>query len=131
MADKEAESVPFLDISQTTFLKRTWVFEPELNSHVARIEHDSISKMLLKYVPSKILCPEAHSIEVIDCALREYFYYGKTTFNEKRNVFYKVLQESNIIDFLQRDLPTWDELINSYKENSKDNDLFLEIFPQE
>ncbi len=128
MADKDAESVPFLNIKDTSFLKRTWVFEPELNSHVAQIEHASIDKMLLKYVPSKVLCPEAHSIEVINCALREYFYYGRKTFEEKRIMFYDVMKEAQIIEFLQYELPTWSELIEDYKENSKDNILYSEVF---
>lgn len=128
MADKGSKSVPFLDISQTSFLKRTWVYEPELKSHVAQIEHGSISKMLLKYVPSKVLCPEAHSIEVINCALREYFYYGKETFELKRKMFYQVLKDADIYEFLQFELPTWAELLEAYKENSKENPLFNELF---
>ncbi len=128
MADKDAESVPFLDIKDTSFLKRTWVYESELKSHVARIEHASIDKMLLKYVPSKVLCPEAHSIEVINCALREYFFYGRQTFEEKRKMFYEIMKEAQILEFLQYELPTWVELIEAYKENSKDNILYSEIF---
>ena len=54
MADKNSESVPFLHISQVSFLKRMFVVHPVLNEIVAPLEIDSINKsLMMSRKPSK------------------------------------------------------------------------------
>jgi hypothetical protein len=83
MADKEAESVPFIHIDNASFLKRTWRKDDDLGCMVAPLDHDSIEKMLMVWNRSKSVTEEAQGISVISTALREYFFYGKETYNDK------------------------------------------------
>jgi hypothetical protein len=47
MAEKEADSVPFQTIDEVSFLKRSFRFHPQLNSVVAPIERESLTKKIL------------------------------------------------------------------------------------
>lgn len=118
MADKEAVSVPFINISEATFLRRTWRFEEELGYHVCPIEHDSIEKMLTMCVASKSISPQLQAVEVMHTAVREYFWYGKDIFLEKRNMFLEIIDECNLAVYVDRDFPTWESLIAEFKQNS-------------
>ena len=119
MADKEAESVPFIDVKDASFLKRSWRYEPELQLMVCPIEHDSIDKMLTMCVASKTVSPELQAVAVLDTACREYFWYGKKTFMEKRKLFEDWIAELNLDVYMDRDLPNWDQLISEFKQNSQ------------
>jgi len=119
MADKLAESVPFINIKDASFLKRGWRFEPELGSHVAQIEHDSIQKMLTRCLPSKTICMEAHSIEVMGSAIREYFFYGREIFEQKRAMFLDIIREKELEPYYLTEFPSWAELVQSYFQNSE------------
>nr|ULG00052.1 MAG: putative nonstructural protein [Locarnavirus sp.] len=119
MADKEAESVPFIHIDQATFLRRSWRYENELECMVCPIEHASIDKMLTMCVESKTIGKELHAVAVLDTATREYFWFGKEIFLRKRALFYSWIDELNIRDYMDRDLPTWDQLISEFKFNSQ------------
>nr|WPR18132.1 MAG: structural polyprotein [Crogonang virus 161] len=119
MADKNAVSVPFIHISDATFLRRTWRYEPEVGYMVCPIEHDSIEKMLTMCVLSKSISPEIQALAVLDTACREYFWYGKDTFLEKRNLFYSWIDELDLEMYMERELPTWEQLVNEFQNNSE------------
>jgi hypothetical protein len=119
MADKERPSVPFIHIDEATFLRRSWRFEPELQSRVCPIEHDSIEKMLTTCVESKTVSMELHALSVLDTACREYFWYGKETFENKRKLFNSWIDELELLEYLERPLPTWHSLCEEFKQNSK------------
>jgi hypothetical protein len=114
MADKEAESVPFIGIDQIAFLKRTWRYEPEVGSHVAKIDESSIAKMLTMQLPSDVVCREQHAIDVMHNALREYFFYGREIFEAKKVMFSEVINECDLAVFHTVDFPIFDELRAEY-----------------
>lgn len=118
MAEKEAASVPFIHISQATFLRRSWRFEPELGYRVCPIEHASIDKMLTMCVESKTISKELQALAVLDTACREYFWYGKDIFVKKRELFSKWIEELDLYQYVERPLPTWDQLKHEFVENS-------------
>jgi hypothetical protein len=120
MADKETASVPFVNISDVTFLKRGWRYEPEIGHHVAQIEHASIAKMLTMHIPSKVVCVEQHAVDVMFTALAEYFFYGRKVFDEKRDMFMDIVREKDLGPYLQRNFPTFDMIYDVYTENSRD-----------
>jgi hypothetical protein len=120
MADKSSESVPYINISEFSFLKRCWRWEPELGAHVAQLEEDSIAKMLTKCLPSKVVCPEKQAVDLMHNAMGEYFYYGRDIFEKKRAMFSEVIQKLDLTPYVVRDLPTFDIMIEGYKEASKD-----------
>nr|ULG00073.1 MAG: hypothetical protein 1 [Locarnavirus sp.] len=117
MADKDAESVPFIDISEASFLKRSWRLEPELGLMVCPIEHDSIEKMLTMCVKSKSISEELQALAVLDTACREYFWYGKEVFQEKRTLFKSWITQLALEEYADRDLPSWESLIAEFKNN--------------
>ena len=52
MADKESVSVPYINISDVSFLKRKWRYDVEIGAWMAPLEEASIIKSLTMWVPS-------------------------------------------------------------------------------
>jgi hypothetical protein len=119
MADKEAESVPFIHISQASFLKRTWVYDEDVKYHLAPLEHDSIEKMLMVWVKSKSVSQEEQIISVVTTAIREYFFYGKTVYNAKLLLFKQMIQDMKLEAWVNEStFPSWDQLVSEFYKNS-------------
>jgi hypothetical protein len=117
MADKEAPSVPYIHIDDATFLKRSWRYEPELEKYVCPIEHSSIDKMLTMCVESKTICMELQAVAVLDTVVREYFWYGKEIFEEKRKLMNLFIDQLSLSMYCEKPLPTWCQLIDEYRHN--------------
>jgi hypothetical protein len=108
MADKDAESVPYIDISEATFLKRYWRFDADLGVHVCPLEHDSIEKSLLTNTVSKSITIEEQGMQTLIAQIGEYFWYGRKTFEEKRAMFLDVIEENGLTYLYDEyPLPTW------------------------
>lgn len=99
MADKHAASVPFLHISQITFLKRRFV--ERMDGRVeCPLEWASIEKMLTTWVPSRTVCPEAQAVSVLSSAQAEMFQYGKQVFEEGTERLRRIAKKSNLEHFV-------------------------------
>lgn len=96
MADKQSESVPYIDISKASFLKRTWRYEEELKSYLCPLEHDSIEKSLMVWTRSKTICWEEQAIAVISSAIQEYFFYGEKTYHKRMKLFKDMISDLGI-----------------------------------
>lgn len=118
MADKETESIPFIDIDGITFLKRGWRYEEEVQSYVAPLEEESIFKMLTKNIPSSEVCPEQQGVDLLHGALREYWYYGREVFDQKRTMFLDVIAECGLEPYYLVEFTTYDVIRNEYLNNS-------------
>jgi hypothetical protein len=115
MADKEAESIPYIHIDNVSFLKRTWRYDRDIGFYVCPLEHDSIEKMLLINVQSRTITPEAQAIAVISTALREYFWYGKHVFNEKTHLMVELVSTCDLHIYVQEStFPTWEKLRDEF-----------------
>lgn len=120
MPDKESESVPYIDIKAATFLKRSWRFDEDVGAYMAVLDHDSIEKMLLTWVRSKSICAEEQAVAVISSAIREYFYYGKSTFEKRRLLFKELITHLELDPWIEDwVLPTWDELVTLFWDTSQ------------
>lgn len=128
MADKSAESVPYLHFSEISFLKRSWRWDDDVGAYLCPLEHSSIDKMLTMCVRSKTITMEAHSIQVLGTALREYFFYGKEIFEEKKFLFRQIIVE-NFLDLYQEEntLPPWEHLYESFWEGHEHMRLRREL----
>lgn len=122
MPDKESESVPFVNIEDVSFLKRAWVYNQDVGSYVAQLEHGSIEKGLLYHIPSSTVCSEKLAVDSMDGALREYFYYGRDRFEERKAVFERVIREGGLTPYFMG-FPSYDELVQRYLKNSEDYSL--------
>jgi len=119
MADKEAESIPYINIKDTSFLKRSFVYDKDIKRIVAPLDHDSIEKMLTVWVRSKTITEEEQALAVISSAIREYFFYGKSVFEIKRNMFKTIIQQLDIEKYSDdTTLPTYGELLDEYLKRS-------------
>jgi hypothetical protein len=125
MADKSTESIPYIHISEVSFLKRTWRFDEELGIHLAPLEHGSIEKMLLTCVKSKSITFEEQTMAIIGSAVWEYFFYGKNVFEEKRDMLLEVVKENNLEIYVQENtFPTWSEMVDTFWRNSRGRHAF-------
>lgn len=111
MADKGAESVPYITIQQCSFLKRSWRFDVDVGAYLAPLEEESIHKSLTTWIPSGTIDKYAQTVAVVQSANSEYFFYGKETF-EKHHAFFKqlLLREPFCHYVTEATLPGWDEL---------------------
>lgn len=116
MADKEAQSVPYININDASFLKRRFCYSASVGAVVARLEHDSISKMLTTCVKSKGLTLEQHSMEVMRAALTEYFFYPPELFERRRELFRSIFHAHRMQDMVEfeRVMPTWNDLFRRF-----------------
>jgi hypothetical protein len=115
MADKEAKSIPFINISEASFLKRTWIFNEELGYHLAPLEAESIEKSLMVWTRSKSIGKEEQMVAIIGTAVREYFFYGREEFEFRRDLFIKVVEELDLKEWVQEStFPTWSQLVDDY-----------------
>lgn len=115
MPDKESESVPYVHIDDIAFLKRKWRFDEDIGAYVCPLDEDSIKKSLMCWVPSGTICPEAQMVAVIQSAIREYFWYGRETFERKRAFFMTFVTRPPYEFFVgEVPLPTWQELKDQF-----------------
>jgi len=120
MADKTAESVPYISIEDVTFLKRSWVFNDELNCYLAPLEHESIEKSLMTWTRSKAISKENQAVDVITSAMREYFFYGRDVYEQKSNLLKHVVDKLDLHPYVHDAVfPTYNSLIEDFVERSK------------
>lgn len=101
MAEKDASSVPYIPISDVTFLKRRWRWDDEYKCHVCPISEDSIIKSLSWRMESAHVSPQDHAIDVIGNAMREYSKYGRFIFEEKRSFYKNLVEKLNLKAYVQ------------------------------
>jgi hypothetical protein len=120
MADKESQSVPFTNIKDCQFLKRTWRFDEDVGAYLCPLELASIKKSLTVWCPSKSIEKEEQMVAVISSANMEFFYYGKEIFQYHHDYFKMILQREPFSHYVHNStLPNWEELHLRFKEASK------------
>jgi hypothetical protein len=120
MADKEAESVPYIHINDSSFLKRKWRYEENLNMYVCPLDPDSIEKMLLTCVKSKTVSLKHQAIEVMGTALREYFWYGEEMYRAKEVMFKEIVSNTGLQSYVEDStFPSYESLIEKFQDMKK------------
>jgi len=115
MADKNAESVPYIHLSSASFLKHYAVWDDELNLYRSPCEESTIAKMLHTHLKSGILSMEQSSAEAINNAALKYFEFGRDVYEERRKQLLEVVCDAGLSGYVS-DLPTYDERLNWYCE---------------
>jgi len=80
MADKSEVMIPYLDISECSFLKRTWRFDEELQEWFCPLDEESIFRSLTVWTASSSIEKEHQMVEVMASAHMEYFFHSKSQF---------------------------------------------------
>jgi hypothetical protein len=121
MADKHSESVPYINISDASFLRRKWVFSDELCAYVCPLDHDSINTMLTMCVASKSVSAQIQALSIIETAMHEYFWYGRERFEERLTFMNEVIKYYDLSVYMTCPLPSWDSLVEQF--NSYSNEI--------
>jgi hypothetical protein len=117
MADKEAQSVPYIPFEQVSFLKRHFVWDDNLQQFLAPIEEASISKSLHNYIKRKgsDTLPEKIAADAIKNAQREYFRHGRSVYEMRMEQLAKVRDECDLVAYVG-DLPSYSEAVEIYQQ---------------
>ncbi len=111
MANKEADSVPYISITEATFLKRGFRYDEDLEYVVCPLEETSIIKNLMIGVRSDVLSVEQHALEKVSSSIREYFWYGRKIFNERRVYIRSLCEELELnLWYEPHHFPTYENL---------------------
>lgn len=120
MADKEAQSVPYIHIDQASFLKRTWRFDSDVNAYLCPIEHASIEKMLMVWVRSRTISKKEQCIAILSSAHREYFFYGKQRFEDESRYIHNLINKLDLGLYYESSLfQSYSELRKQFWDSSK------------
>lgn len=121
MADKVSESVPFLPLSKTSFLKRSFEWNSELGAHMAVLEEDSIKKSLMMCIPSKTESHQKQCIDIVRSAVSEYFFYGKEKYEEMVVFLRSLVEDSNLTPYVEDNtFLSWEEHKARFIKSSED-----------
>ncbi len=127
MADKDAASVPYIDIKDATFLKRRWRFDKDVGLFVAPLEEESIIRSLMLCVESKSVPMELQCVDIMDSACREWFYYGRETFEDKRKMLQNLIEKCDLSIYKHPgELPTYEAILEGFWETSLSPQMKIE-----
>jgi len=96
MADKTAESRPYISEDEVTFLKRRFSFEPEFGKHVAPLEPESIYKSLCWNRESDIDTPEEVLASCVMSATYEWAWHGRERYDAEMKVLHGLCDKHGI-----------------------------------
>lgn len=115
MADKEAESVPYINQEDCSFLKRQWVWSEQYNRYLCPLETTSIFKSLTVNKKSGFLTEDQQAAEVINNANREFFFHGREKFDEAHANLTSIAVQHEVLHHLPKGkLATYDEVEQWY-----------------
>lgn len=111
MAEKEAESVPFIEHVDADFLKRKSRWEPnyqyvksdgkkQRGMWMAMLDEESIFKSLHCNLASKVETPIEVAVGCIEGALREWWFYGESHFNFRHQQMKEVVEKLGWTNFM-------------------------------
>ncbi len=124
MADKEAASVPFLPISECSFLKRTWRWDEEVGAWMAPLDKGSIEKRLLINVQSKHLDPAAQIVSSVRDSVVDAFHHGREYHAQIVRDCREALKENDLMIWVESDeftFPSWDSIRAQFVNNNLGN----------
>jgi hypothetical protein len=115
MADKEAESVPFISLKDASFLKHYAVWDEELGVFRSPVEEDSIAKMLHTHMTSKVLTMEQSSAEAIQNVALKYFEFGREVYEKRKLQLEEVARKTGIQGYVGP-IMSYNERLSWYRE---------------
>jgi len=115
MADKDAESVPFIHLSEASFLKHFAVWDDELGLYRSPVEEDSIAKMLHAHLKSKVLSMEQSSAEAIQNVALKYFEFGREVYIKRVAQLEQVARDAGIQSYVGP-IMSYDDRLAWYRE---------------
>jgi hypothetical protein len=118
MADKEAESVPFITWVQLSFLKRTWVWDDDLMLYLCPLDMNSILKSLFVWIPSKVLSEKQQLVEILRNLNVEMFHHGFLIWTMWRRHIECWISDFHLDGVMDTVFPNYDELKAKFKDET-------------
>lgn len=115
MADKSTTSIPYIKNEDAGFLKRNAVWNEEVNMWFGPLEENSIIKSLHSVVRSKELTAKEASAVNIDGALREYFFHGRSIYEDRRNKLIQVALDCDLYNMCTGLEQSYDARMEAWK----------------
>lgn len=115
MADKEAETRPYINLSEASFLKHYAVKDPKTGFWRSPCEESSLAKMLHFHRKSDILTENESCVESLQNAALKFFEFGEEVYTKRRDQMLQVAEAAGIMGDLVG-LPTYAELDAWYRE---------------
>lgn len=120
MAEKDKESVPFIHINDATFLKRKWRYDNDVGAYLCPLDEESLEKTLTVCVKSKTISREEQAVASMSSVCREYFFYGRDVFEEKRSMLMELVERLKLQIWVEQStFPSWSELYDQFWSNSQ------------
>lgn len=114
MADKTSKSVPYINISEVSFLKRKWTLLKD-GRMACPLEWASIDKMLTTCVKSTVVCAEEQAMQTIRSAVGEFFQYEPSEFDENCSKLKRIVIKSGLQRWVcGSTFPTYEQLLEDY-----------------
>jgi hypothetical protein len=116
MPDKTSEPTPYMKDEEADFLKRHNRFNPDTGLIHGVLCEDSIFKSLHSVLESKAVSANDQSAMNIDGALREWFQYGKETYESRRAQMIQVADRAGISHMCGELGVTYEKRLDDFKE---------------
>lgn len=120
MADKDAESRPFIGLDEVTFLKRSFVdHESFPGMKVAALDRRSVYKMLCYTVPSHSASAEQQQAAAISSAFSEAFFHGSDFFKQIADVVSRMPKSQELEHrMMEFPPPSWNDMVMRFVKAS-------------
>jgi hypothetical protein len=113
MADKSSTSIPYVGVSEVTFLKRSFVFDETLQHIVGPLDQKSSQRSLMYTIPSLAVSSEAQIVDTLDTFLRESFFHGKVFYADQRRWVLTIIDQYDLRPLVTTShFPTYSSLQN-------------------
>jgi hypothetical protein len=111
MAEKDKDTVPFISLSEATFLKRKFVWHDDIKAWMAPLDEKNIVSSLMVWVESKNLTPEEQAYASMQNSVREFFFHGKEKYNSMKDIYTIVYH-----DVYKREIlfPYYEDILESF-----------------
>lgn len=96
MPDKSSVARPFMNAEDCDFLKRKSVWSPRYGVWRSQLDESSIFKSLHVVLKSDFISPHEAAAVNMDGALREFYYYGREVYEQRRAEFRRVAEDVDI-----------------------------------
>lgn len=119
MAEKEAQSVPFIMLTDAPFLKRKFVYSDTLQCIVGPIELNTVFKMLTVNTKSRSTSKPEQLAQSICAAVAEAFYHGREFFDAFVSFINSLQKSERLIYELSRyPFLDWDQYVERFHQAS-------------
>jgi hypothetical protein len=108
MAVKDQDSVPFINIYELSFLKRTPRYDEELDAVLGPLDETSIFKSLQFITKSQLSAHESAAVNM-DNALAAWFFHGREIYDARSAIAFEILEDYDLIPYSRCYKMTYDD----------------------